>query len=130
MPFEKGSPGQGRKPKGSKHQRTIILEAMKAKATSEQEFAEMLLDRAKEGCSTSITVITNRMWKVSKLEFNPFKLPESSSREETADNIIAAMVAGNVSPDWALAAMAALRGSEELTNAALILERLNTLEGK
>jgi len=128
MPFEKGSPGQGRKPKGSKHQRTIILEAMKAKATSEQEFAEMLLDRAKEGCSTSITVITNRMWKVSKSNYDTFTLPESQSKAETAGHIREAMCRGEISSDQAQAAVAVLRTESDLTEIEEIKTMLKALE--
>ena len=126
--FQKGNKYGGRKPKGSKHQRTIILDALKAQSSNEQEFAEMLLDRAREGCRTSITILANRMWKQSKPTLDTFVIPESESKEGSANNIIQAMLAGDVSSDQAVSAITALRGATELTEIVEILNRLKALE--
>jgi len=128
--FQPGDPRIGTKPKGSKHQRTILLEALKADSSNEAEFASKILKLAESGNSTALTVVASRLWKQSKASLDTFELPEAENKIEHADNIIDAMAAGSMSPDMAVAAMSALRGASELTEIKEIMEMLKDLEGK
>ena len=83
---------------------------------------------AREGNTTALNIAASRLWRESKPTFDVFELPESDSPEETVQNIINAMTAGNVSPDWAASAMATLRAGSELTDIQKIKAMLEQME--
>ncbi len=126
--YTKGNPGKGRKPKGCKHQRTVLLDALKADGSSEEEFAQKVIKMAQEGNSTALTILSERLWQKSKPTYEPFILPAAESLDEHARNIIDALATGDIAVDQAGAAMTALRGASELTVVAEIISRLDELE--
>ncbi len=121
--------GHGR-PAGSQNYRTKFLAALKAQSDSEEGFIQKILEQAKEGSSTALTICATRLWKELKATLPSFELPKAKSKEDNATNIIRAMVAGEITPDMAVAAMTALRGAAELVEVAEILAKLKDLEGK
>ena len=128
--FSKGNPGQGRKPKGTQHHRTKFLAGLKSASESEEDFIAKILEMARDGNSTCLGIAASRLWRESKPTFDIFELPESSSPEETVENIIKAMTTGQISPDWAQCAMATLRAGAELTEIRELLDLVKELEAK
>ncbi len=126
--YTKENPGKGRKPKGCKHQRTVLLDALKADGSSEEEFAQKVIKMAQEGNSTALTIVSERLWKKPKPTYEPFILPAAESLDGHARNIIDALATGDIAVDQAGAAMTALRGASELTVVAEIISRLDELE--
>jgi len=128
MPFEKGNKHGGKKPKGSVHQRTVLLNALKESGSSEEEFAQKVIKMAQEGNSTALTIVSERLWKKPKPTYEPLMLPAAKSLDEHARNVIDALATGDIAVDQAGAAMTALRGASELTDVAGIISRLDELE--
>ena len=128
--FEKGNKHGGKKPKNCKHQRTILLEALKRNNQTEEEFAAAIIKLAYDGNSTALTVVASRLWKQAKATMPEFELPEGSTKEETAEVLINAMMAGKIAADQANTAMSVLRGGSELTEVAELLAMVKVLEGK
>lgn len=128
--FTKGNPGNGRKPKGCQHQRTVFLNALKAQHKTEDEFAEAIIELAQNGNATALSISTDRLWKKAKQTLPTFVLPEGNSKQENAGAIIEAMLAGVIAPDAAVAGMTVLRGGAEIVEVSEILERLKQLESK
>jgi hypothetical protein len=128
--FKSEDSRRGKKPRGTQHHRTKFLEALKAQSETEEGFIQKILEQAKEGSSTALTICATRLWKESRPTLDSYVLPESSSQEETIQNIIEAMKIGAVSPDWANAAMSVLKGATELVEVKEILQKLKELEGK
>jgi hypothetical protein len=121
--------GHGR-PAGSCNHRTKFLAALKAQSDTEEDFIQKILEQAKDGSSTALTICATRLWKEPKATLPSFELPKTNSKEENATNIIQAMVTGQVSPDWAASAMAVLRTGAELTEIKELLQIVKELEGK
>ena len=128
--FVSGDPRIGKKPKGTLHHRTKFLEALKAQSQTEEEFIQKILEQAKEGSSTALTICATRLWKESRPTLDTYELPPADSQEETINNIIEAMRTGAVSPDWAAAAMSVIKSSTELIEVKEILRILKELESK
>ena len=128
--FTKNDPRRGTKPKGSQHHRTKFLAGLKAISTTEEEFVSKIVEMAREGNTTALNIAASRLWRESKPTFDVYELPPSDSPEETVQNIVRAMTAGQVSPDWASAAMATLRAGAELTEIKELLQIVKELERK
>ena len=61
--FAKGNPGKGRKPAGPVHRRTVFLNALEARSSSEAEFAQNIVEPAEGGNGIALTAASTRLWK-------------------------------------------------------------------
>ncbi len=127
--WKKGESGGGRKPRGAIHQRTVFLNALRTLSSSEEEFAERLLEQAREGNATALQIATQRLWKLPKPQLDPFELPQGDTRADTAKHIVDAVADGNISADQGSVAMQVLRGAAEMTDIQELLARVEALEG-
>jgi hypothetical protein len=128
--FKSDDTRRGRKPKGTQHHRTKFLAGLKASSTTEEDFVSKIVEMAQEGNTTALNIAASRLWRESKPTFDVYELPPSDCPEETVQNIVLAMTAGQVSPDWASAAMATLRAGAELTEIKELLALVKELERK
>lgn len=126
--FVSNDPRSGRKPLGAVSQRTKFLNALRADDGSEEGFIQKILEFAQEGNATCLQIAASRLWKEPRATLPCFELPPAETKEQCADDIVTAMVAGTISPDMATAAITVLRGASELTEIAEILARLEELE--
>ncbi len=131
MAYQKGESGnlQGRA-KGSSNVRTKLLYALEKAGSSEQDFANNVIDLAAKGNSTALTIIAERLWTRPKSTFEPVTInaPADATVQDKATAILDAALAGQMPSDHASALMVALSRVVEVTAIPELVERIRKLE--
>ena len=127
--FKKGESGNPKgRPKGATNHRTRFIQALKSQGKTEQDFILKVIEHAEQGNATALGIAADRLLKPTKTIMPPIRLPDAESKQEHASNAIAAVAAGEISPDQGDAFLRALRASAELDELQDIRDRLDALE--
>ena len=131
MQFQKGQSGNPNgRPSGAVNVRTKMLAALQAAGVSEDEFSAEVVELAKRGNTTALSLIGERLWSRPKqtLEPLPIEIDREAPLEQKAERILDAALAGEISADHAAALMAALSRVIEVTELPELIERIRKLE--
>ena len=94
------------------------------------ELIDRLMQSALEGDTTAAKLILDRLAPSLRPVDAPMTLPPADDAPQTAQAVIAAMSAGEVTPGEANTALSALRTATEITMLAELRERIEALESQ
>lgn len=127
-PFEKGNRvGQGR-PRGSRNQRTIFMEAMEAHG---EAIIKQCLVMALKGDATAMRLCMERLVPVSRPWNNRFSLPAVKTAADVAlawQAVLKQVAQGNISPQEGEAVASMLDSHRRAIETKDLEERLRALE--
>ncbi len=126
------SEGNIGRPIGARDHRNIFLAALKAQGETEADFAEAILEKAREGHATALTVAATRIWKEPKSVLPTFQIefPEDASDLDKVNAIVAACASGELPADVGAAMTSILETKLKLVEMRDLADRLYALEAK
>ena len=133
MKFEPGHDSRrnsGGRPKGSRNKRTLIREALETEFDGgEKGFWRAAAQQAKDGDSSAMTLIANRLVPALKSEMASVEidLPEGNA-VMVAQSLIESAISGDLSPDQLGSLVSSLTTILKIEEATLLEERVSALE--
>ena len=127
-PFKPGNPGR---PKGARHKTTLAVEAL---LEGEHEaLTRKAIDKALEGDTTALRLCLDRIAPARKDAPVSFDLPPIEKAEDAiaaSSALLAAVAAGNVTPDEAGRVMSLLTAHKGIVETYDLERRITELEAK
>lgn len=125
-PFQPGNPGR---PKGARHRTTLAIEAL---LDGEHEaLTRKAIEKALEGDTTALRLCLERLAPVRKDSPIAFDLPQVQSPSDTvtaSGAVLAAVAAGEITPDEAGRVMALLTAHRAIIETSELADRVAALE--
>ena len=127
-PFEPGNPGR---PRGARHRVTLAIEALLE--GQHEALTQRAIDKALEGDTVALRLCLDRIAPSRRDATVTIALPEVKSAEDTVTAsaaVLAAVAAGEVTPDEAGRVMALLTAHKSIVEAGDLERRITALEAK
>ena len=129
-PFEPGASGNPRgRPRGSKHAALVALDAIGSEAA--EDVLKKVIEAAKTGDARSAEILLRRVWPERKGRTVQFSLPAVDTVADipkALSAVIAAMSAGELTPDEASAIAGVIEGKRKAIETEDFDRRLVALE--
>jgi hypothetical protein len=123
--FEKGMSGN---PKGRTPAHITATKVRKSLADDLPDIMNKLVELAKQGDTTAIRLILDRVCPALKPQAVPISLPVSNSLAEQGNEIIKATMSGKISPDIGSQLITALSNQGKLIELQELADRLARIE--
>lgn len=126
--FRPGNPGR---PKGARHKVTMAVEALLQ--GEHEKLTRVAIDKALEGDTVALRLCLDRIAPPRKDAPVHFVMPEMKDADGVAaagSAVIAALAAGDATPDEAARVMAVLQAQRQIIETVDLERRLSLLEGK
>lgn len=127
-PFEPGNPGR---PRGARHRVTLAIEALLE--GQHEALTQRAIDKALEGDTVALRLCLDRIAPPRRDATVTIALPEVKSAEDAVTAsaaVLAAVAAGEVTPDEAGRVMALLTAHKSIVEAGDLERRITALEAK
>ena len=127
-PFEPGNPGR---PRGARHRVTLAIEALLE--GQHEALTQRAIDKALEGDTVALRLCLDRIAPPRRDATVSIALPEVKSAEDAVTAsaaVLAAVAAGEVTPDEAGRVMALLTAHKSIVEAGDLERRITALEAK
>ncbi len=127
-PFEPGNPGR---PRGARHRVTLAIEALLE--GQHEALTQRAIDKALEGDTVALRLCLDRIAPPRRDATVTIALPEVKSAEDAVTasaSVLAAVAAGEVTPDEAGRVMALLTAHKLIVEAGDLERRITALEAK
>ncbi len=127
-PFEAGNPGR---PKGARHRTTLAIEALLE--GQHAKLTQKVIDKALEGDVTALKLCLDRLVPMRRDAPISFELPKVSTVADTvvaSSAVLAAVAAGEVTPDEGGRVMALLSAHRGIVETGHLESRIAALEAR
>lgn len=127
-PFEPGNPGR---PRGARHRVTLAIEALLE--GQHEALTQKAIDKALEGDTVALRLCLDRIAPPRRDATVSIALPEVKSAEDAVTAsaaVLAAVAAGEVTPDEAGRVMALLTAHKSIVEAGDLERRITALEAR
>ena len=130
-PFQLGTSGNpSGRPKGARNHATVLAEALLDGEVD--AITRKLIEKAKEGDTAALRLCLDRLLPPRRARAAPFPLPAkvetAQDAVEASSLVLAAMSAGELSPDQAATVMAVVASHVRLVETAVLEARVAALE--